>query len=64
MMKPDHNPQATQANALHYVHTAEVPDAFSIVNVLGSKKMSGMTAPVMRTVEIMSYHLTMDSTLS
>jgi hypothetical protein len=59
MMSPDHRPKATQAKA-SYGLTILSP----IVNVSGKNCTNGITAPVMRIVEIINYHLMIVSTLS
>lgn len=71
MISPDHKPLATQAKAYHLVHsTKTVEIVVSVIKMVlnektsGKTSRSGMMAPVIKTVEIMSYHLTVFSTFS
>jgi hypothetical protein len=57
MMSPDHRPNATHPNA--YIWVTVLPP---IVNVSGKNLTNGTIAAVMRTVEIINYHLIIVST--
>jgi hypothetical protein len=67
MMNPDQSPQATQAYAYHLVvviSTIRAPSPETNLKVSGRVQMSGTTAADIKTVEMMSCHLTVLSTFS